>query len=188
MRTLVLVDFDKTLYNKDSLIEFTRFYKGNFRLIIGLIALLPMLLNWKLGKISNETAKQKFMTYFFKNEHYNLFLEKGKQFSNQNIPKNLNKNIWAKIQNFQEKNTDIYIVTASFREWIYGWTEENNLKLITTKLEIVNNRITGNFKSKNCYGIEKVNRIKEKINLENYDKIVVFGNGKGDFEMLQLSK
>lgn len=188
MRTLVLVDFDKTLYKKDSLIEFTRFYKGTFQLIIGFIALSPMLLKWKLGKISNETAKQKFMTYFFKNEHYNLLLEKGKQFSNENIPRNLNKNIWAKIQKFQEQNADIYIVTASFREWIYGWTEENNLKLITTKLEIVNNKITGKFKTKNCYGIEKVNRIKEKINLENYDKIVVFGNGKGDYEMLQLSK
>jgi len=188
MKTLALVDFDKTLYNKDSLIEFTRFYKGNFRLIIGFIALLPILIMWKLGKISNDTAKQKFITYFFKNEHYTIFSEKGKLFSNQNIPKNLNKNIWRKIQNFQEKNADIYIVTASFSEWIYGWAEENNLKLITTKLEIVNNRITGNFKSKNCYGIEKVNRIKEKINLENYDKIIVFGYGKGDYEMLQLSK
>ena len=69
-----------------------------------------------------------------------------------------------------------------------GLTEENNLKLITSKLEIVNNKITGKFKTKNCFGIEKVNRIKEKINLENYDKIVVFGNGKGDYEMLQLRK
>ncbi|WP_396143886.1 HAD family hydrolase [Flavobacterium sp.] len=188
MKTLVLVDFDKTLYKKDSLIEFTRFYKGTFQLIIGFIALSPMLLKWKLGKISNETAKQQFIAYFFKNEYYNLFLEKGKQFSNENISINLNKNIWEKIQNLQEQNADIYIVTASFREWIYGWTEENNLELITTKLEIVNNKITGKFKTKNCYGIEKVNRIKEKINLENYDKIVVFGNGKGDYEMLQLSK
>ena len=39
MKTLVLVDFDKTLYKKDSLIEFTRFYKGTFRLAIGLLAI-----------------------------------------------------------------------------------------------------------------------------------------------------
>jgi phosphatidylglycerophosphatase C len=188
MKTLVLVDFDKTLYSKDSLIEFTRFYKRNYQFIIGFIALFPMLLNWKLSKISNETAKQKFMTYFFRNEHYNLFLEKGKQFADENIPRNLNKNIWGKIQKFQEQKADIYIVTASFREWIYGWTEEHNLQIISTELEIVNNKITGKFKTKNCYGIEKVNRINEKINLENYDKIVVFGNGKGDYEMLQLSK
>jgi len=188
MRTLVLVDFDKTLYKKDSLIEFTRFSKGNFQLTIGFIALLPMLLNWKLGKISNEIAKQKFITYFFKNEHYNLFLENGKQFSNENISENLNKNIWKKIQNLQEKRADIYIVTASFHEWISGWSEKNNVQIIATELEIINNKITGNFKTKNCFGIEKVNRIKEKINLENYDKIVVFGNGKGDYEMLQLKK
>lgn len=188
MKTLVLVDFDKTLYNKDSLIEFTSFYKGNFQLAIGFFALAPTLINWKLGKISNETAKQKFLTYFFKNESYQLFLEKGKQFAKENIPKNLNKNIWEKIQNLQEQNADIYIVTASFSEWIQDWTEENNLQIIATKLEIIDNQITGNFKSKNCYGLEKVNRIREQINLNNYEKIIVFGNGKGDFEMLQLSK
>ncbi|WP_298392517.1 HAD family hydrolase [Flavobacterium sp.] len=188
MKILVLVDFDKTLYKKDSLIEFTRFYKGNFQLAIGFFALAPTLIKWKLGKISNETAKQKFLTYFFKNEPYQLFLEKGKQFAQENIPKNLNKNIWKNIQNLQEKNADIYIVTASFSEWIQGWTEENNIQIIATELEIIDNQISGNFKSKNCYGIEKVNRIKEKITLDNYEKIIVFGNGKGDFEMLQLSK
>jgi HAD superfamily phosphoserine phosphatase-like hydrolase len=188
MKTLVLVDFDKTLYKKDSLIEFTKFYKGNLSLYLGIIVLLPSLLKWKIGKISNETAKQKFISYFFKKEHYNLFIEKGKQFSCGNIPKNINQAVWKKIKKHQENNDEIYIVTASFREWIIDWIEENNLHLIATKLEVIDNKITGNFTTKNCYGIEKVNRIKEKINLENYNNIIVFGNGVGDYEMLQLRK
>ena len=188
MKTLVLVDFDKTLYKKDSLIEFTKFYKGYFNICIGFLLLFPSLLKWKLGIVSNETVKQKFISYFFKEEDYNLFLEKGKQFSNENIPKNLNQTIWKEIKNHQDNDAEIYIVTASFQEWIINWSEMNKIKLITTELEIIDTKITGNFKSKNCYGIEKVNRIKEKINIENYDKIIVFGNGKGDYEMLQLRK
>lgn len=188
MKTLVLVDFDKTLYKKDSLIEFTRFYKGNFQFIIGLISLLPSLIKWKMGIISNEKAKQKFINYFFKNEDYTLFLAKGKKFSTENISKNINQTIWKQIKNFQENNAEIYIVTASFQEWIINWAEQNKIKLISTQLEIIDHRITGNFKTKNCYGIEKVNRIKAEINLENYNKITVFGKGKGDYEMLQLSK
>lgn len=188
MKTLVLVDFDKTLYKKDSLIEFTKFYKGYFNLCIGFLLLFPSLLKWKIGIISNEKAKQKFISYFFKEEDYNMFLEKGKQFSNENISKNLNQTIWKTIKNQQQNNAEIYIVTASFQEWIINWSEKNKIQLITTELEIINNKISGNFKTKNCYGNEKVNRIKEKINLEKYDKVIVFGNGKGDYEMLQLRK
>ena len=71
---------------------------------------------------------------------------------------------------------------------IINWAEQYKIKLITTQLEIIDNKITGNLKTKNCYGIEKVNRIKAEINLEKYNKIIAFGNGKGDHEMLQLIK
>lgn len=188
MKTLVLVDFDKTLYKKDSLIEFTKFYKGKYLFFIGLISLFPSLFKWKLGLISSEITKQKFITYFFKDEDYDMFVEKGKEFSNRNISKNLNPSIWKKIKNHQENNAEIYIVTASFSEWIIDWSNKNSIQIISTKLEVINNKITGNFLSKNCNGIEKVNRIKEKIELENYEKIYVYGSGKGDLEMLQLRK
>lgn len=188
MKTLVLVDFDKTLYKKDSLIEFTKFYKGNFYFFVGFISLFPSLFKWKLGLISSEITKQKFITYFFKDEDYDMFVKKGKEFSNRNISKNLNPSIWKKIKNHQENNAEIYIVTASFSEWIIDWSNKNSIQIISTKLEVINNKITGNFLSKNCNGIEKVNRIKEKIELENYEKIYVYGSGKGDLEMLQLRK
>ena len=125
MKTLVLVDFDKTLYKKDSLIEFTKFYKGNYYFFIGLIRLFPVLFKWKLGLNSSEITKQKFITYFFKDEDYDQFLEKGKTFSNKNISKNLNPSIWKKIKNHQENNAEIYIVTASFSEWIIDWSSWN---------------------------------------------------------------
>ena len=38
----------------------------------------------------------------------------------------------------------------------------------------------------NCYGIEKVNRIKEEYDLDEFKNIYVYGNSKGDREMLNL--
>jgi phosphoserine phosphatase len=60
------------------------------------------------------------------------------------------------------------------------------LELISTELEVINGKLTGNFSTPNCNGKEKVRRIKEKYNLSKYDEIHVFGNSKGDFPMLSL--
>lgn len=188
MKKLVLVDFDKTLYKKDSLIEFTKFYQGNRSFYFGIIRLLPYLIQWKLGIITNEKAKIKYITYFFKEEDYNLFLERGTKFAQTSISRNLDKKISSSVKKHLSKKDTVFIITASCSEWISGWANDLNIKIISTKLEIENSKLTGKLSSKNCYGIEKVNRIKAEINLDDFETIKVYGNGKGDFEMLQLVK
>ena len=63
----------------------------------------------------------------------------------------------------------------------------NNLELIATRLEIKNNKLTGKFASKNCYGMEKVNRIKKNYNLDNYEVVYAYGDSMGDHQMLDLA-
>lgn len=188
MKSLVLIDFDGTLYKKDSLLEFTKFYKGNFKFFIGIIYLSPILVLMKLKLISNENAKIKYFTHFFKDENYIDFLEKGKEFSEVKISKHLNTKLLNLIIKYYENGDKIYIVTASLSEWIRDWSKKYSIQIISTELEVISNKITGNFTSKNCNGIEKVNRIKQEINLEEYTNIYVYGNGKGDLEMLKLAK
>lgn len=188
MKTLVLVDFDHTLYKKDSLLEFTKFYKGNLNFYLGILILLPHLLRWKLGIITNEGAKIKYITHFFKKENYQLFLNGGTQFAQEKINKDLNNTLFQLIENHLSQNATVYIVTASFPEWISAWANSLKINVIGTKLEIIDSKINGNFASKNCYGFEKVNRIKSEINLKDFEKIIVYGNGKGDLEMLKLVK
>ena len=66
MKTLALFDFDGTLYKKDSLIEFTKFYKGKFPFYLGIIILTPVLIAMKLKVISNEKAKKNLSLTFSK--------------------------------------------------------------------------------------------------------------------------
>ena len=63
----------------------------------------------------------------------------------------------------------------------------NKLKLIATKLEVKNNNITGNFKTKNCYGEEKVTRIKKELDINKYNDIYAYGDSNGDKEMLNIA-
>lgn len=84
-------------------------------------------------------------------------------------------------------NHKIIVVSASFAIWIKAWCDKYKLDLISTKAEIINNKITGKIDCKNCYGPEKVNRIKEIFNLDYAKKIYSYGDSRGDKEMLSIA-
>lgn len=188
MATLILFDFDETLYEKDSLLEFTKFYKGKILFNIGMIVLSPILIAMKLGLISNEKAKQKFISYFFKNEKYDDFKASAKKFSLSEINLNLNTALNIEFCKHLDNQQEICIVTASLPEWIEPWANKQNTTVIGTKINVINNIITGKLETKNCNGIEKVNRITAIFSLDKYEKVIVYGKGKGDLEMHKLAK
>lgn len=188
MKTIAFFDFDGTLYKKDSLLEFTKFSRGNLSFYIGLFLLSPYLITLKLRLYSNEKAKNKFIHHFFKDYKYDDFNTLCRNFALAKIEQDLDLETYSKFLNHLENNHLVYIVTASIPEWIEPWSNQFGVLVIGTKIEIKNNLLTGNFSTKNCFGIEKVNRIKEIVNLDEFDEIHVYGNGKGDLEMLALSK
>ncbi|HEX8014864.1 MAG TPA: HAD-IB family hydrolase [Flavobacterium sp.] len=186
--TLALFDFDKTLYKKDSLIEFTKFSQGNLRFYLGLLYLSPYLILMKSGILSNKNVKQKYITYFFKSIEYDCFKKIATDFAVQEIERNLNPEIYEKFLMHINAKHQVFIVTASIPEWIEPWSQKFGVKVIGSNWEIADNKITGKLATENCYGKEKVNRINETLDLEKFDKIYVYGSGKGDSEMLQLFK
>ncbi len=186
MKNLALFDFDGTITTNDSLIKFIRFAVGDVKFIFGMILLSPMLTVYKLKLIPNYKAKQYMLSYFFKGMSEEKFLQVANEYSLNQIktilrPKAIEKITWHKKQGHK-----IVIVSASIECWLKPWCDENNLNLIATKLEIKRNIITGKFLTKNCYGMEKVNRIQELYKLSDYDYIYVYGDSHGDKELLAL--
>ena len=152
-----------------------------------MLYLSPMLITYKLKFIPNYKAKQRMISYFFKGmEEYN-FRKLAEQFSLKQIdtmlrPKSMQKIAWHKKQGHR-----VVVVSASIECWIKPWCDKNELDLIATKLEMKNGYITGKFQTKNCYGIEKANRVKEIYDLDDYDHIYAYGDSQGDIELLELA-
>ncbi len=142
----------------------------------------------KLGILSNKNVKQKYIQYFFKDKKYDFFKSTAFDFAVQEIEKHLNSEIYKKFQKHLNAKHQIFIVTASLPEWIEPWSQKFEVAVIGSNLEIINNKITGKLASENCFGKEKVNRINAIIDLKEFDKIYVYGSGKGDLEMLELKK
>jgi phosphatidylglycerophosphatase C len=171
--TLALFDFDKTLYRKDSLLEFTKFSKGKLKFYFGIFYLSPYLILMKLGILSNVNVKQRYIQYFFKNTNYDFFKSIAIDFAVNKIEKHLSIKIYKEFHKHLISNHKIFIVTASIPDWIEPWSQKFGVEVIGSNLEISANKITGKLATKNCFGREKVTRINAIIDLDKFDKIYV---------------
>ena len=86
-----------------------------------------------------------------------------------------------------EQGDRVVLVSASIENYLEPFSREFKVEIICTQLEVIDGILTGNFKSPNCYGLEKVKRIKDEVDLSVYKEIHVYGDSAGDTEMLDLA-
>ena len=187
MIDLALFDFDGTITKDDSLLKFIRFVVGDVRFVFGLVVLSPILVAYKLKLIPNYKAKQYMLSWFFKGMSKEAFLKVANEYSLVHIDKILRPKAIEKINWHKNQGHKVVVVSASIEFWLRPWCEKNGLELIATKLEIKDDIVTGKLLSKNCYGVEKVNRIKEIYNLKDFEYIYSYGDSSGDKQMLELA-
>lgn len=187
MSSLVLFDFDGTITSKDSLADFIQYAVGKPAYYIGLFTLSPMLAAYTLKLIPNHFAKEKLISHFFKNCDVEHFQKLAEKYSLEQIDKITRPKAIEKINCFQEQGYKIVIVSASMECWLRAWCDKNHIDLISTRLEIKGSKLTGKFATRNCYGREKANRVKEAYDLSQYDHIYAYGDSRGDYELLALA-
>lgn len=186
-KSLALFDFDGTITKKDSLIDFIKYAVGTSSFYIGLIKLSPMLFTYTFKLIPNHLAKEKLISHYFKDWEISHFKKIADTYSQTQIQKIIRPKAIEKINWHHEQNHDVVIVSASIECWLKVFCTNNNITLISTKLEVKNNKLTGKFLTKNCHGLEKVNRVKEIYNLKSYNYIYAYGDSNGDTELLTLA-
>lgn len=186
-KTIAAFDFDGTITTKDTLFDFIKFYIGKHNLLKGLIILSPILISYKLGFIRNDIAKQKLFSYFFKDKNIQEFNRVSLDYIKR-IKEIVRPEVLEKIKWHQAQNHIVIIVSASIANWIKPWASEMNIKAVLgTEIEIKNGIIEGSFRSKNCYGQEKVNRLLTKFPNRTEYTLYAYGDSAGDKELLAFS-
>lgn len=184
---IAFFDFDGTITSKDSLIDFIRFAVGDIRFLFGFLLLSPILILFKLKIIPNYKAKEIIISYFFKGISSEVFEKIAKKYSLEKINLIVRPLALKRIKWHKKQGNTVVVVSASIESWLEPWCKKNNLLLLSTKLKIENYKITGKLLTKNCYGQEKVNRIHKAFTLEDYTYIYVYGDSRGDLEMLRIA-
>lgn len=187
MKRLAVFDFDGTLTYKDSFLSFIRFYKGSLPFYSGMLQMAPWLVAYKLKLYPNWKAKEKVLTHFFSQTTEEEFREKGRRFARELIPAMLRPKAKEALQKHKEAGDRIVVVSASAEPWLEAWCEAEGIELVATVLECREGRITGRLNGKNCYGMEKVERLKQHLPLEDFCEVYVYGDSAGDRELLELA-
>lgn len=179
-------DFDGTLTNRDTLLEFIRYTNGNISFIFGILLFSPFLILMKMHLYPNWKVKQSIFSYFYKglsiadfNRYCNDFASDKKYI--------IRKEGMDAVQKAIREGSKVLIVSASIDNWVEPFFEGLNVCVLGTKIEVNDNLITGRFLTKNCYGIEKVNRINEVCQHREDYTLVAYGDSRGDKEMLDYA-
>lgn len=185
--TLALFDFDGTITKSDSFFRFIRFAVGDKKVAIGFVVLFPILVFYKLKLIPNHKAKQMVLSYFFKGWDTQRFVAIANDYSLNHIDEIVRHQALERINWHKKSGHKVVVVSASMECWLEAWCKKMELDLIATRLDRSSDLITGEFATPNCFGAEKVNRIRSKYDLSSYTKIYAYGDSSGDKEMLKLA-
>lgn len=184
-RVIAFFDFDGTISNKDSLLEFIKYSKGRPAFYAGFLLHLPVLAAFKLKLISNHRAKEIMLRHFFGSMPVEEFERRCLDFSREAIPGMIRPKAWKEIGKLQEAGAEIVIVSASPQNWLGHWCKEAGVACIATRLAVDKRRISG-IEGLNCHGREKVRRIREAYDLSLFSQIYCYGDTSGDRHMLSL--
>jgi phosphatidylglycerophosphatase C len=187
-RRISFFDFDGTITTKDTLLEFVKHSKGAFRFYLGFLLTSPWMLAYKLKVISNHKAKERFLSFFFRHRPMEEFQQACESFATTIIPRLIRPKALTEIARLRDAGAEIVIVSASPENWIRPWADKMGVKLLSTRLAVKDDRLTGKIMGRNCHGEEKVRRIKEAYDLADYDEIYAYGDTKGDLPMLHIAK
>lgn len=183
MKKLYCFDFDGTITKKDTMFSFLKFYNKR-KFYLNFIKHLPFFIMLKLNLAEAERVKENFISSILKGEKETKIQQKAISFFEKNYPYILREKALNFIQNIDRNNSECYLVTASLDIWVKPFSEKLNLKLLSTQAKFEHGIYIGEFATKNCNGIEKVNRVKEVIKNQSFNKIIAFGDTSGDKEML----
>ena len=186
---LYVFDFDGTLTKHDTFLPFAKHVVGRKKLAAVLLRHIHLLIGMKIHLADNGKVKEQIITALFKNRtqqemdtHCRQFAEKSNTLWRQNAITLLNK--------LTEQQKQIIIITASLGCYVRPVVHRRypNINIIATEHQTDNEgNWTGKLKTKNCYGQEKINRLKQQDPHITQYHIIAYGDSKGDKQLMAIA-
>jgi phosphatidylglycerophosphatase C len=182
-KELIIIDFDETLYKKDSLIAFCKFiYKKKPSQIWAVIPQIIGSVFYLLKLIDTKKYKELFLLFLYglKENEVSQF---AKEFWDNTGMENFNSTITAL---FNRKEYRIICISASPELYLKPILEVYQIELIGTRIGLERNRykIIG----ENCKGSEKANRLREYLNTSEVQIAESYSDSLSDLPLFKLSK
>lgn len=188
-RVLALFDFDGTLTTGDSFIAMLRYQIGVWNIAWGIARWSPWLLGYSVGLVSRTRIKELVLNWLFGGWYRSEIEHTCRHFSHHYLHHHIRKDALSRMLAHRDRGDQVVVVSASPVEWVKPWCDHYQVACITTHLDYhENGHFTGRLKGANCYGEEKVRRIRQVYPLEAFQHIYAYGDTPGDLPMLSLAQ
>ena len=99
----------------------------------------------------------------------------------------LRADMLVRLREYQAEGAVVALVSASSDIWLRPFCQAESIKMICTELAFEAGKFSGKLATPNCNGQEKARRVRAAFDLNQFDKIIAFGNSNGDAAMLALA-
>ncbi len=180
-------DFDGTLTTRDTLIAFIRYVHGIRKTCFGFFLFMPILILMRLRLYPNWKAKQRLFSWFFRGMTLEEFDHYCAAFSLDSRHLIRSKGMQT-IREALVEGAKVIIVSASIDNWVRPFfSDMGEIQVEGTRIDVRDGVLTGQFLTKNCYGREKVKRIRKAFPYRKAYQLIAFGDSRGDREMLDYA-
>ena len=204
-------DFDGTLTTRDTLLLFIRHARGWWALFGGLLLFSPLLVLMKLHLADNGRTKERLFRHYFRGMLERDFDALCQSFARSHTHILRTAGLRT-IQQALDRGERVVVLSASIDRWVEAClrpflVSSSQFQVLGTEIEVADGRLTGRFATPNCYGPEKVRRLKEFLKkvsprgdvegatkvsprgdvegaLEGTPFIIAYGDSRGDKELL----
>ncbi len=186
-------DFDGTLTKGDTLLPFLARGMGWPRFLLALLKCAPWLAAFALRLIPNHAAKQKLLRATLKNRTLEQMDDWTSSWLAQSFPGQLQSWTMAQLALHQSQGHCCVMVSASPDIYLKRVADQLGFDaLLCTEMAVVNGRLTGDMKTPNCHGEQKVLRLQvwvaERFGSSSGAEVVyAYGDTSGDKPMLRLA-
>lgn len=182
-------DFDGTLTRRDSLLPFLRLVSGTPMFVAKMAYLSPVLAAYATKIMRNDVAKEIVLTHFLRGMQPDVLRNCGRAFAHsvlpgQERPEGIERLRWHKAQGHS-----CVLVSASLDVYLEPWARKAGFDdWITSSLALdEEGRVSGRLEGGNCFGEEKVRRIKAWLGNKHCVALYAYGDSRGDLPMLNFA-
>lgn len=183
--TVAVFDFDGTITRRDSTAAFCLATVPARRLVPSLLRLSPLLAGYGLGLALRDKTKESLLTAFFAGVEDDELRDRASTWAARELPRLVRPAARERIRWHQRQGHRVVLNSAALTILLEPWARAEGIDdVLATRLEVCDGRLTGRLDGPNCYGPEKVERLRALLGDLADVELYAYGDSRGDRELL----
>ncbi|MEB2485261.1 HAD family hydrolase [Burkholderia multivorans] len=187
-RIVAAFDFDGTITTSDSFRHFVRASVGTPRFVWAALRALPWLVAMKAGLLSRGDAKAKFAWFAFGPIREDALDALARTFVDTYLPRLVRPEMLERVREHRARGHRLVLVSASPSLYLDKWAQTAGFDaVLATRLAFERGVFVGRLDGENCWGPQKVARLRGWWGERPPQRLFAYGDSRGDKEMAELA-